>query len=77
MNNEKILKIKPIDSSLKEKCIADSLILPFGISPSGFVNIQTMKIISSYTKITKKLSTIPKEMILQSFLKYFSQLIKE
>ena len=36
-----------------------------------------MNIISSDTKITKKMSVIPKEMILPSFLKYVCRLIKE
>ena len=36
-----------------------------------------MNIISSDTKITKKLSVISEEIILPSFLKYVHQLIKE
>ena len=36
-----------------------------------------MSIISSDTKITKRFSFIPEEMISPSFLKYICQLIKE
>ena len=52
--------------------------LPFGILPTcSYLNIETMNIISSDTKTPKKLSVIPEEMILPSFLKYVWQLIKE
>ena len=43
--------------------------LPFGIiSPCSYLNIKTMNIISSDINITEKLSVIPEEMILLSFL---------
>ena len=52
--------------------------LPFGILPTcSYLNVETMNIISSDTKTPKKLSVIPEEMILPSFLKYVWQLIKE
>ena len=45
--------------------------LPFEILPTrSYLNIETMNIISSDTKTPKKLSVIPEEMILPSFLKY-------
>ena len=48
ISNGKTLKIKPIDSSLKGKCIAYCFGLAFGIiSPSSYVNTETMNIISS------------------------------
>ena len=54
IKNGKNLKIEPTDSSLKAKCIAYCLELPFGIiSLSSYVNIETMNIISSDTNITK------------------------
>ena len=49
---EKKIKIKPIDSSFKNKPIAYCLELRFGIiSSSSYVNIETMNIISSAVKI--------------------------
>ena len=36
-----------------------------------------MNIVSSDTEITKKLSTIPNEILLPYFWKYFCELIKE
>ena len=46
------LKIKPIDSNLKNKCIAYCLELPFGIlSFSSYVGIEAMNIISSGVEI--------------------------
>ena len=54
IKNGKNLRIEPIDSSLKAKCIVYCLELPFGIiSLSSYVNIETMNIISSDTNITK------------------------
>ena len=41
MGNEKILKIKPVDSSFKNRCIAYCSKLLFGIiSSSSYVNIK-------------------------------------
>ena len=52
---EKNLKIKPIGSSLKDKCIAFCPELPFEIlSPCSYLNIETINIISSEPKITNK-----------------------
>ena len=49
---EKNLKIKPIDSSFKNKLVAYCLELPFGIiSFSSYVNIETINIISSDTDV--------------------------
>ena len=57
-------KIKPIDSSHKDKCIVYCPELPFGIiSPCSYLNIETRNIISSDTNITEKLSVAPEEMI--------------
>ena len=54
ISNGKNLKIKPIDLSLKGKCIAYCSDLPFGIiCPTSYVNIATMSIISSDKKINK------------------------
>ena len=51
ISNGKNIKIKPIDSSLKGKCIAYCFGLAFGIiSPSCYVNTETMNIISSDVK---------------------------
>ena len=47
------------------------------LSPFSFLNIEAMSVVSSDTKVTKKLSVIPEEMILPRFLKYVRQLIKE
>ena len=64
INNGKNLKIKPIDSSLKDKCIAYCPELPFGmLSACSYLNIKTINIISSDTRLTKNLSGILKEMI--------------
>ena len=52
ISNGKYLKIKPIDLSLKDKYIAYCHELPFGIiSPSSYVNIETMNIICSDVEI--------------------------
>ena len=60
-----------MDSSLKDVDIAYCPELPFEIiSPCSYLNIETMNIISSDTKITSKLSVIPERMILPSFLKF-------
>ena len=48
------------------------------LSLCSYINIKAMNIISSDPKIiTKKLSVIPEQIILPSFLKYVFQLIKE
>ena len=78
ISNGKNLKIKSIDSSFKDKCIAYCPELLSGIlSPCSYVNIKAMNIISSDTKITKKSVFYSRKMILPSFLKYVCQLIKE
>ena len=47
--------------------------LPFGIlSPYSYLNIETMNIISSDTKITKKLSAIPEK---NDFTKVFEMFV--
>ena len=53
---------------MQDKCIAYCPELPSGlISSSRYVNIEKMNIILSNTKITKNLSDIPEELILQRF----------
>ena len=57
---------------MQDKWIAYCLELPSGlISSSRYVDIEKMNIILSNTKITKNLSDIPEELILQRFLKIF------
>ena len=66
VSNRKKLKIKPVDWVwwLKFKCRAYFPELPFGIiSHCTYLSIRAMSIISSDTKITKKFSLIPEEMI--------------
>ena len=78
ISNGENVKIKSIDSSLKDKHIAYYPELPSEITPPcSYLNNRTMNIISSDTKITKKLYVIPEEMILPGSLKYACQLIKE
>ena len=51
ISHGKNLKIKPTDSSLKDKCVAYCPELPFEIiSLCSYLNIKTMNIISSDTK---------------------------
>ena len=71
--------LKPIDSNLKDKCIAYCPELPFGILSPCLVVILILKqgIFFSDRKITEKLSVIQEEMILPSFLKYVCQLMEE
>ena len=77
ISNGNKIKIELIDWNFNGKCEAYSNDIPFGIlSPSSYLHIETMNIIYSNITITK-LSVIPKEMILPSFLKYVCQLIKE
>ena len=53
---EKNIKIKPIDSSFKNKPIAYCLELPFGIIfLSSYVTMETINIISSDVDINKNL----------------------
>ena len=55
ISDKKNLKIKPIDLSLKDKCIAYFPELPSGvISSCSYLSIKAMNIISSDSKITKK-----------------------
>ena len=55
ISDRKNLKIKPIDLSLKDKCIAYFPELPSGvISSCSYLSIKAMNIISSDSKITKK-----------------------
>ena len=54
INNEGNLKIKPIDSNLKNKCIAYYIELPFEIlSFSSYVDIEAMDITSSDVEINE------------------------
>ena len=54
IRNGKNLKIKPIDSSLKDKYMVYCSVLPFGIiSFSCYINIKTMNNISSVIEINK------------------------
>ena len=70
ISHGKNLKIKAVDSSIKDKCIAYCPELTFGIiSPYIYLDIGKMNIISSDTKIINKLSVIPEEITLPSFLK--------
>ena len=82
---EKNLKIKPIDLSFKGKYRAYCPELPFGISFSRLVNIETMNIISFDVEINEyenlgvqpeKLVNALKELCLQHFLGFFKQLIE-
>ena len=75
ISDEKNLKIAPIYSSLKDKCIAFCPKLPFKIL--SLCSIKAMHIISSDSKITNKWSVIPEIMTLPSFLKDIVQLIEE
>ena len=60
---EKILKIKPIDSGLKNKRIGYCLELPFKIiSFSRYINIKTINIISSDVKINEFLANKPSNL---------------
>ena len=55
ISDRKNLKKKPIDLSLKDKCIAYFPELPSGvISSCSYLSIKAMNIISSDSKITKK-----------------------
>ena len=51
INNWKNLKLEPIDSSLKGKCIAYCPELPFGTLSFCYINIETMNTISSDMEI--------------------------
>ena len=54
INNGENFKTKPIDSSLKNKCIAYCLELPFiMLSFSSYVDIEAMNIISSDVEINE------------------------
>ena len=53
INNRKNLKMEPIESRLKDKCIAYYDELPFGILSSCYINIETMNIISSDIEINE------------------------
>ena len=54
ISNGKNLKIKPINWSLKNKCLVFCSELPFRkISSSGYVSIETMNIISSDVEMTE------------------------
>ena len=50
--------------------------LPFGILSPCFAVILILNIIFPDTNITEKLSVIPEEMILPSFLKYVCQFVE-
>ena len=63
IRNGKNLRINPVDSSLKNKRIAYCLELPFGIiSSPTYVNIETMKIISSDVEMNKVLANNPNDL---------------
>ena len=63
ISNGKNLKIKPIDSSFKNKCITYFFELPFGIiSFSSYVNIETMNIISSDVEMNNVLANNPNNL---------------
>ena len=63
ISNGKNLKIKPNDSSFKNKRIAYCTELPFGIiSSSNYVNIETMNIISSDVEMNKVLASNPSNL---------------
>ena len=64
ITNEKDLKVKPIDSSFKNKRVAYCFELPFGIiSSSSYVNTETMNIISSDVGMNKVLINNPSNLI--------------
>ena len=77
ISNKKNLRIEPIGSSLKEKCIVYCPELPFGIlSLCSYLDIKTMSIIYFDTEIninkriasiTKESSVIPREILLPHF----------
>ena len=65
ISNGKNLKINPIDSSLKNKCITSCPELPLGIiSPCSYLNIKAINTLSSDNE---KLSVFSEEMIYQAF----------
>ena len=63
-------------SLLIQTCTANCPELPFGILSPCFAVILILNIIFPDTNITEKLSVIPEEMILPSFLKYIRQLVE-
>ena len=84
INNKENLTIDPIDSSLKNKCIAYCPELPFGIlSFSSYVDIEAMNIISSDVEINEykllgvksnKLVNSLKQLDIAHFLGFYKQL---
>ena len=53
INNGKIIKIEPIDTSLKKKCIAYCYELSFGILSYCYINIETTNIFCSDIEINE------------------------
>ena len=83
-SNGKNLKIEPIDSNLRDKCIAYCNELHFGIiPPSCFFYTETINIISSDTEInineciSNELFIIPKKIFSPNCLGYVNLLIKQ
>ena len=63
ISNGKNIKIKPIDSSFKNKHIAYCLELPFGImSSSSYIIIEIMNIISSDVEMNKVFTNNPSNL---------------
>ena len=63
ISNEKNLRVKPADSTLKNKGIAYCFELPFAIiSFSSYVKIETMNIISSDKEMKKVLANNPSNL---------------
>ena len=78
INSRENLKIKPIDSSLKNKCIAHCPELPFGIlSFSSYVDIEAMNIIFSELEINVyKLFGVKSNKLVKACVRYFSLFLK-
>ena len=84
INNGENITIDPIDSSLKNKCIAYCPELSFGIlSFSSYVDIEAMNIISSDVEINEskllgvksnKLANALKQLDIAHFLGFYKQL---
>ena len=87
INNGENLKLKLIDLSLKNKCIAYCHELPFGILPfSSYEDIKVINIISSDVKINEykclgvksnKMVNALKQLVMSHFLGFFKQLKEE
>ena len=87
ISNWKNCKIKLIDSSFKDKCVAYCNELPFGILfIFSYLNIETMNIISSNVEINKnellvnksnELCTALKQLAWPHFLGFVNQLTKK